>query len=131
MGERLPPLLPAPLIDSFVQKLLKTPMNRFDWVARCLRNLRQIHTASGDLVRLLGCSERLLLVHKYAMMDEQVAKSSSPPVPRNEVLQCEREVRARVVLALLLPCAAAAAAAAVCCCCRVLLLPPTPCCCFF
>jgi len=92
VGERLPPLLPAPLIDSFVQKLLKTPMNRFDWVARCLRNLRQIHTASGDLVRLLGCSERLLLVHKYAMMDEQVAKSSSPPVPRNEVLQCEREV---------------------------------------
>ena len=43
-------------------ELRERPMTSHAWVARMLRNLRQIHGASGDVVRTLGVAERLRLV---------------------------------------------------------------------
>ena len=60
---RLPPGAVAEgALPRFVEALLTRPMHKFDWTARSLRNLRSIYSSRGDYVRLLGASERMLLV---------------------------------------------------------------------
>ena len=116
VGARLPPSLPAPIVNSFVDKLRREPMNRLDWVARALRNLRLVYAKSGDYARLLGASERFLLISRIPMepmepMEPRAPPASGaasmerrrtdavprdggtrPPIPTFEVLQAEREV---------------------------------------
>ena len=96
VGARLPP---GPnrepnRVRAFVHALLERPMNRYEWTARALRNLRSIYASSVpcDHVRLLGAAERTLLVGEACRRDGDERARAQPAVPPHEMLQCEREV---------------------------------------
>jgi regulator of sirC expression with transglutaminase-like and TPR domain len=88
--ENSPENSPEKEVRRFVRELLARPMHRFDWTARALRNLRRIYSARRDYVRLLGASERLLLVSDANLRD--AATSARAAVPSRERLECERDV---------------------------------------
>ena len=80
-------------VRSFVRALVALPMNRYDWTARALRNLRHVYASEPcDHVRLLGAAERTLLVGEACRRDDDERARAQPAVPPHEMLECEREV---------------------------------------
>ena len=63
-----------------LKQLRASPMTALQWGARMLRNLRGIHTNSGDVVRLLGVCDRMRLIgahSRLAVSDDEVRECAA------------------------------------------------------
>lgn len=67
MGNQLDPAAAIPLLTE----LRYNPMTPNSWAARILRNLRHIYSRQGDVVRFLGCVERLRALPDASPASEQ------------------------------------------------------------
>ena len=88
-----------------LHELRAVPMTPCAWCARLLRNLRQVHMAANDAVRLLGASERLLMLS----MADTVSTDTERARCALDMLKClcelrwsERRLEAREMLLKLL-----------------------------